>query len=413
MPGFSSAVRTVALAIACVLACTVAAFAQSWNWQVSNPGPDGAAVPGSSHVVLSGRDVSLSYSVKTHDRDVSLTSCRAHLGDVSDVRSVKNASGTFLFLYLKAGRVANCGAAGNQQVAIVPVADDAAARSALTALQHACCSVAAVPASPRAATTGAPAKGFVPPADWVETDGIFAFLRVRNRSALPLTVSDGEILNCRDIAGGCGRFAAPTITVLPGTVSTVATVVSNSSQGGSFSFRYEARSDAGEFSASGRSTKRTADTSGLMVPDEMRSAEALAVAQMTAPRPNGTHAPPSYTGPRLTHRGSSRLAVGKRGTAMVRVHVDAKGRPENASIVSIDNRELVAAALETAVSSTYAPAMRDGRATDADYIATFRFDGSDPAQASIPSWRRSPLPAPLPTAAASPAAVAPSPAASP
>jgi uncharacterized protein (DUF1501 family) len=101
---------------------------------------------------------------------------------------------------------------------------------------------------------------------------------------------------------------------------------------------------------------------------------------------------------RLTQRGSSRLAIGHTGQARVRVRVSAKGMPLNASIVSISNPALAAAALETAVSSAYAPAVRKGRPVDEDYIATFQFDGQDPALSQIPIWERpeSPQPRPVP-----------------
>src|SRR5579875_1331959 len=122
MPG-SRVSRIAGLTIACTLLVPGAALAQTWDWHVSSTGPDGTAVPGTSRVVLSANDVALSYSVRTGDRDVSLTSCRARLGDVSAVRSVDNGNGTYLFVYLKPGREAAC-SAGNRQIAMVPVAND-------------------------------------------------------------------------------------------------------------------------------------------------------------------------------------------------------------------------------------------------------------------------------------------------
>jgi hypothetical protein len=125
----------------------------------------------------------------------------------------------------------------------------------------------------------------------------------------------------------------------------------------------------------------------------------------------------------LIKRGSSRLAIGQTGTALIRVRVGENGMPQEATIVSLTNRRLAAAAIETAVSSTYAPAIVKGKPITANYIATFSFDGADPALAGIPVWKRSPQPTPsvdaspgaeaLPSAAPIPGAAIPGPSASP
>jgi outer membrane biosynthesis protein TonB len=91
------------------------------------------------------------------------------------------------------------------------------------------------------------------------------------------------------------------------------------------------------------------------------------------------------------------LGIGQKGTALVRVSVGANGMPQNATIVKISNPQLVAAALETAVSSSYSPAMRNGRPVSGTYLATFGFDGEDPAVSSIPVWDRTPTPGPSAT----------------
>jgi TonB family protein len=115
------------------------------------------------------------------------------------------------------------------------------------------------------------------------------------------------------------------------------------------------------------------------------------------PSPRATPAAVPDVPPRLLTRGTSNLAIGHSGVARVRVTVAADGRPEQATIVSVTDRELAGAALETAASSTYAPATKNGKPLAAPYVATFSFTGDDPAMSSIPVWRRSPLPSPSPS----------------
>ena len=113
--------------------------------------------------------------------------------------------------------------------------------------------------------------------------------------------------------------------------------------------------------------------------------------------PRATPAPVFDVPPHLLTRGSSNLAIGHSGVARVRVTVAADGTPEQATIVSVTDRAIAAAALETAASSTYAPATKNGKPLSAPYVATFSFTGEDPATSSIPVWRRSPLPTPSPS----------------
>jgi hypothetical protein len=148
------------------------------------------------------------------------------------------------------------------------------------------------------------------------------------------------------------------------------------------------------------------------IPDEAAASGAVAAigqACCTRSLPNATPtpSPPASKAPapsaafvpaRLVHRGSSRLAIGQKGTAVLRVSVGANGMPQNATIVKISNPLLVAAAIETAISSTYSPAARNGRPVSDTYIAMFSFDGEDPAQASIPVWERNRSPSPSATA---------------
>jgi hypothetical protein len=107
------------------------------------------------------------------------------------------------------------------------------------------------------------------------------------------------------------------------------------------------------------------------------------------PSPRRSDAPqPAVVDARLVRRGSSSLAGGQAGVAVVRVALGADGLPHDASIVSISNRRLVAAALETAVSSTYSPATRQGRAVAGTYVATFQFAAAHAAAPSTPVSRR-------------------------
>ena len=393
---FPRALNVGALALMLALACPSLVIAQDWNFQVTAPGPHGA-LPALTRVSLSPTDLLLAYSVHENDRDLSLISCRARVGDVGDVKTVANNSGSFLLVYLKPGRTATCND-GGQTIATVPVASESAARPAVATIVQACCRATSVAAAPRA--TAAPNAASLEPEAWTQTDGVFAFLRIRNRDAHPVVIANGEILNCRNVVSGCNSFASPSVTIAPGAVVTIATIVSNSPQGGAFSYRYDAGSGPRHVQESGTSSHRPSEANAPMSPDEIRAAEATAVAHLAGPHGSapaaGPSAAPSYVAPRLTQRGSSRLAVGKQGMAMLRVQVGMSGMAEGATILSISNRDLSAAAIETAVSSHYAPATRDGRPTAADYIATFRFDGSDPALAGIPAWKRTPEPSPSP-----------------
>lgn len=402
--------------MACALLCAGAASAQNWDFPVSSQAPDGTTISGRTRVVLSPADVSITYTVRARDRDLALTSCRARVADVGAVRTARNDDGSFLFVYLKPGRTAAC-ANGNQQMAVVPIGSDEEARSAVTSISQACCAARAVAAArrptavPSSAPSPRPTEGFVRPADWVETDGLFSFLRIRNHDARPLFVGNGEILNCRDVAYGCAHFS-PRVTIAPGATATVVTVVSNSPRGGSFSFRYNATSGSTRYSGSGPSSKRLGNGGPAMSADELRLAEAAEITRMTGATPPAA----AFVAPRLTERGSTRLAGGKRGVAVLRVQVGLKGMAENVSVVSISDRDLIAAAIEVAVSSRYAPALRNGQPALGDYIATFRFGDGTPAPAAhqnrppsaAPAATSSPAPSAAPTSS-SMAATAPIP----
>jgi hypothetical protein len=450
------AVLGFVLALSASFARTAAA--QTWQWQVVVHYPDRAPMNSRSQVVLTNRDVVMNYSAHVGQTDIPITSCRAQLGDIANVRALQNAGHAFLFVALKPSRPAAC-ASGTGPIALVPIIDDSAANDAVAAISRACCrqtgapataprapavasapkvvtvatapkvvavatapkvvtvatapKVVAVATAPKAVTVaGAPKASappvlgpFPPPAapaprpslgpppaslrvtDWIENEGLFAFVRVRNRGNTPVTITAGQVNDCRNVISGCGPFPSRARSLAPGTVATFATIMSGDpGNTATFSYRYDARSGAAAATGNGLSAKRIRYGDTPMSPREIRAGEAVGVAAL---RPRGAAPlPPAFVNARLTRRGTSRLAIGQSGLARVRVNVSSNGVPQGASIVSISNRALIAAALELAVSSSYAPAMRDGRPVDADYLATFQFDGADPALSSVPVWRR-------------------------
>jgi hypothetical protein len=367
-----------------------------------------------SQVVLSGRELRLTYWVTGGAHAVPITSCRAEVGDVAAVRVVNNARQPFLYVVLRPDHPADC-SSGHEQIALLPIAADGAAQSAVAAISGVCCRavVARVTATPHptAAPTSPPpptatpsppptAAPVIPPVAWVENDGLFSFVRVRNPDTRPLAIAGGDVTDCRAVGRGCGHFAGQTVP--PEGRVTLATIMSDGSRNApSFSFRFDARIGTQSYIGSGRSTRRPEDRRDRMSAEELREAEALAVSAAGA---RLKPAPPERVPAKLVKRGTSSLAKGQAGVATVRVRIGADGIPIDASIVSITNRALVTAALETAVSSIYTPATIDGRPEDADYLATFRFDAAAapvPAPATPPPLP-SPPPAPRPTRTANP-----------
>jgi len=391
-----------------------AADAQTWHWQVVVHNPNRAPMNSESRVELSDHAIVMSYAARLDDADVPIASCRAQLTDVATARMLSAAAGHYLYVAFKPGHPARC-QSGNQPVALIPVADNSAVADAVATINRACCGTAgqavtvANPApSPARATTPQPKSSAAPHlfvTDWSETQGLFTFIRARNRGSAPVTISSGQVGDCRAVAVGCGAFTHSVI-IAPGAVAVLATVMSaDRVNDATFSYRYEARAGTMQMTGSGTARKQPSGWRPAMSAQDVRSAQAAAIAALrtSGPARPSDPAPQQDTPARLTQRGSSRLAIGQAGQAIVRVRISAKGMPFNASIVSISNPGLVAAALETAVSSTYAPAVRDGRPVDADYIATFQFDGQDPALSQIPIWKRpegpgsTPVPAPSPT----------------
>jgi hypothetical protein len=432
MSGRARAIAGIALAI--MILCTRAAGAQSWEWNFVVRLPDRGPVSAQTRVVLSPRDVVMTYSADLNNRTVPITTCRASLSDIGDVHSANNGGNLFLFIVLKAQRSANCNS-GNQSIALVPVSNNAAVNTAVTTIMRSCCQAPAVvaratparatvaqatpaPATPAprpSATVAPPLLGTV---DWVESQGLFAFVRVLNRTDQRVTIGAGRVLDCRDVAYGCGTFIDSPVTLAPGEVMTLATIMSsNPGKGATFSYRYEVQNGSARLTESGLSGKPASDPKTAMSALDIRSAEAAAIGGMRGrPATSSAPPPPAFVPPKLLQRGSSRFGVGQRGVAVVRVGVGRNGMAQYATVVSITNAALVSAALETAVSTTFTPAMRNGQPVDGNYVATFQFDGSDPALSSIPVWRRAPIATPSASlrasASASPSAV-PSPSPSP
>lgn len=411
-------VRTlIGIVLALLVICVHSADAQTWQWEVVVHTPSAPPVNAESRVVLSPIDLTMSYSAQIQQRRVTIASCHMALTDIANVKTMRSTGRAFLLLNLKPHTPASC-SSGRQSVAMVPVADDDVLTRAVAAINHACCTPAvAVAASPPIArypaahspipSASAPAAVSAKPpqklTNWVEKQGVFAFIRVRNRFSQPVAVTVGKVSDCRNVAYGCGPFPG-SITLPPGTAATVATVMSDGqSDGPSFTYRYTVESGQTSFAGEGSSASLPVGWRPRMSAQQIITAEASAIAGLhvqtapdQTPAPEQT-APPAFVDVRLIRRGSSRLGIGQTGVARVRVSLGANGLPLNASIVSVTNPQLVAAALETAVSSTYAPAMRKGEPVPGTYIATFQFNGEDPATASIPVWRQQPLPSPSPS----------------
>jgi hypothetical protein len=396
--------RFVGLAVLATLAlCTAVAGAQNWHWDVVVHGPGGAPFNEQSTVDLAARVLTVAYTAQIDGRTVPISSCRADVGNIASAHTVNNGGGTFIFVLMKAHRTASC-TNGSQEFALAQVRADSAAADALKSIVRSCCNAPVVAQThPMPAPSPAPAAppAMAVPQTWIENQGLFAFLRVRNRDSRPLTIDGGTIVDCRNVIYGCRRFIDHPTIIAPNGIATIATVMAADPKGAAFSYRYDGQIGDKHYTGTGFSSRQAIGTVP-MTPDEIRTAEAGVIGAITGHLTPAAATTPENASPRLIRRGSTSLAVGKRGTAIVRVNVDSNGMAQNAAIVSITNHALIAAALETAVSSGYAPAKRNGRAVSGDYIATFSFDGTDPELANTPVWRR-----PTPAAnAGSPATVA-------
>lgn len=458
LPAYRQPSRRIGAIVVGVLALLIAmtgiSSAQTWRWQYVAHPANSQPINAQSTVVLSPSDVSIEYTAPIEHRNAVIESCRVTLSDVQHVSAVRTRGPIFLVIQLKPQRTANCDS-GRRPVAAIPGDDFNVVNQVATAINQACCTVkgpppvaraTAPPASPKPRVaarpstpptakarvvaqttptpaptpTAAPAPTPAPTAtpatpapsptprgtrvvDWVENQGLFMFIRVRNGGKQPVTIDSGEVLDCKNVDIGCGPFPHR-FTLDPYSTATVATIAS-SGQLPSFSYRYSA--DQGKFTGGGTSTKAPPARVAHMSPQAVRAAEAAAIGALRSPGP-AQQSPEAYTytAPRLLKRGSSRLGIGQTGTALVRVQIAANGAPQEATIVSITNPALTAAAIETAVSSTYAPAMRNGQTVPAKYVATFTFNGEDPATAGVPVWRRSAPPPPAGSPSPGPSAAA-------
>lgn len=436
--------RRIGLSVVGVLALVCAGVtpgaAQTWHWDSLTHGADGAPLRAQSTVALTASEVSFSYTAiapgattSARNRQIVIASCRAALSDVARATATRAGGRVFFLIELKPQRPADCNS-GKKTIAALPGDDYDQVNRIADAVNHACCSAGGPAATanrrriaavrPSATPTPGPASSPNPasPApsaspndrspirlqDWTESEGLFVFVRVHNAGNVPVTITDGEVLDCQRVDVGCGAFSRKPV-LNAHTTRTVATVASTGQQQApSFSYRYTAAFGDRSVSRSGSSTKARAARARPITPSESRSAEALVIGGLGRPPNAPGPSPIPSTAARLLKRGSSRLAIGQTGVALVRVTVAANGTPTEASIVSITNRRLTAAAIETAVSSTYAPATKGGRPSTADYVATFSFNGEDPATASVPVWRRVPLPQPSPSPTPIAARVTPS-----
>jgi hypothetical protein len=409
--------------------------AQTWHWQYTTHPANGQAVAVQSTVVLAGGEISTSYTAPIENRQATIDACRVALADVQRAVVTERSTGSnFLVFQLKPGRSAACQYSGQGSVAALPGEDLAVMRRVADAVNRALpaattakrTSARAARATPRAIAQATPKPPSPPPtaaptatptaaptpkptrapsptpaptatpgvaiAHWVENDGVFTFLRVRNAGRVEVTITDGDVLDCKNVAAGCGALAHRFVLDPFGT-ATIATLTSSDRALPSFTYRFTATNGRDTLTASGNATTARPSRVARMSSQEIRSAEAAAIGSLRSPAPDSSQNA-AFTPPRLIKRGSSRLAIGQTGVAQVRLMIGANGAPEQAEVVSTTNPHLVPAAIETAVSSTYVAATRNGQTVAAKYVATFSFNGEDPATADVPVWRRSPAPAP-------------------
>ncbi len=434
--------------IALLGATALASDAQTWHWTYVTRAPNSPPLTSQSMVSISANTVRMSYSVPLQKRQVVIESCSANVRDLESATTVHTQNATYLLVRLKPAHDAAC-VSGKRPAVALPTDDENSIAAVVAAINHSCCMVALgapptrapgaapaasrtpaatptpaatrtpaasatpSPAAPSAAPTPRPSpSATVAPARpavqaWVENDGLFWFVRMRNLGRAAVTPS-GQVFDCRNVDVGCGPFIATELA--PRGTATVAVVAtSNHDVTPTFDYRYTVSDGSETVAGSGASTNRPPRTIARMTGPELRAAQGLAIGTFRAP--------PDETAPvvpaRLVKRGSSRLALGQSGTAIVRVTIAADGTPQDATVVSMTNKQLAPAAIETAVSSTYTPAMQSGRPISAQYVATFSFTGEDPALSAIPVWKRPPSPTPAPAPSPAAAAPAPAPAAAP
>ncbi|MGP6157683.1 MAG: energy transducer TonB [Vulcanimicrobiaceae bacterium] len=93
----------------------------------------------------------------------------------------------------------------------------------------------------------------------------------------------------------------------------------------------------------------------------------------------------SYQPPKLLRQGTATSAVGGPGTVKVKVEVDAAGHPTVSGIISSTNHSDEQAAIEIAKTSSYRPALKDGKPILAYYDFELKFNGTSVALGGGPS----------------------------
>jgi hypothetical protein len=394
------------VAAACALCCALTIAmprwgdAQTWHWTYVTRGPKSPLLAAQATVAIDADALRTSYTIPLAQRPVVIEACRAGLSDVQSANTFRTKDTSYLLIRFKPAHNAACASGGRSAVAL-PADGDTYVNTVAAAINRSCCAVAGhaapAPAPAAGATTPSPgpkitlSPGGAKLQDWVENDGLFWFVRIRNTSGLAIA-STGEVFNCRDADVGCGPFGPARLE--PGGTVTVATIATASStKTPAFTYRYTAGEGAQQIAGSGTAAKIAPPAAPRLSAQELRAAQAGVIEGFRSTVPAG---PGPLAVVRLVRRGSSRLAIGQTGTAVVRLTIAANGAPEEAAILSLTNNALAAAAIETAVSSTYAPAMQNGHPVEAKYVATFSFDGTDPALASVPVWKRAVTPSPSP-----------------
>ncbi|HYZ15880.1 MAG TPA: hypothetical protein VE591_05745, partial [Candidatus Acidoferrum sp.] len=241
--------------LAMLIATTGTGSAQTWSWQYVAHPANSAPINAHSTVVLSPSEVSIEYSAPIEHRNAVIESCRVALNDVQHVAAVRTRGPIFLVIQLKPQHTANCDS-GRRPVAAIPGDDFNVVSQVAGAINQACCSAKGPPTVAHAATPTPSAKPRVavrPPSppptakprvvaqasptpppptpkptppptvaptatpatpapspspsgppgirleDWVENQGLFSFVRVRNYGRQSVTIDSGEVLDCKNV----------------------------------------------------------------------------------------------------------------------------------------------------------------------------------------------------------------------
>jgi hypothetical protein len=422
----------VFIAVAAYLLATVAlAQAQSWSWTYTS-GIEGARDPASATLDLGPTRIKTTNRIAMIGRPDVVYGCTIELADVARALAVHTGTSSLL-IQLKPDRKADCQLLGPTQSVVLRADNGALIDRIAGAINGSCCTAATAHPLTAAKHPAGPSKRIVsmPPVattraatrpadapmmsvdDWVETDGVFAFVRIRNASNRPVLITDGEIGDCTEAEIGCGPVGKR-LTILPFGVATLATIASTRQQAPKFTYRYTASMGSFWYAGTGSSEKATPAGAERLSQRDLRAAEAAMLAQFrpeqqgqpgqaqgTAPparsppqsRPHRLAQGPAskgpgrgeYVGPRLLRPGVSEPVPGKSGTIHIRVRLAPDGSPQDAAVISSTNDDIDDAAIEIAVSSTYAPARHAGHPVASDLILTISFVGGTPSIAGTTS----------------------------